>query len=162
MSETLIKLIIISEEEDDKDCWDNPDSLNWGTLKKRQPFFQIVNFYESHESRAQGSLENIDYDFNNVKLRAYHPDLEIIRKNYAKYHDAVSRMDNKVGEVIKNLKDNGLYENTIVIYCSDHGGVMPRSKRYLYNSGIHCPLIIRIPDVFSNLWPNQKSWFIYK
>ena len=141
---------------DDKDCWDNPDSLNWGALKKRQPFFQIVNFYESHESRAQGSLENIDYDFNNVKLRAYHPDLEIIRKNYAKYHDAVSRMDNKVGEVIKNLKDNGLYENTIVIYCSDHGGVMPRSKRYLYNSGIHCPLIIRIPDAFSNLWPNQK------
>ena len=140
----------------DKDCWDNPDSLNWGTLKKRQPFFQIVNFYESHESRAQGSLENIDYDFNNVKLKAYHPDLEIIRKNYAKYHDAVLRMDNKVGEVIKNLKDNGLYENTIVIYCSDHGGVMPRSKRYLYNSGIHCPLIIRIPDVFSYLWPNQK------
>ena len=33
---------------------------------------------------------------------------------------------------------------------------MPRSKRYLYNSGIHCPLIIRIPDVFSYLWPNQK------
>ena len=140
----------------DKDCWDNPDSLNWDTLKKRQPFFQIVNFYESHESRSQGSLENINYDFNNVKLKAYHPDLEIIRKNYAKYHDAVLRMDNKVGEVIKNLKDNGLYENTIVIYCSDHGGVMPRSKRYLYNSGIHCPLIIRIPDVFSYLWPNQK------
>ena len=140
----------------DKDCWDNPDSLNWDTLKKRQPFFQIVNFYESHESRAQGSLENINYDFNNVKLKAYHPDLEIIQKNYAKYHDAVLRMDNKVGEVIKNLKKNGLYENTIVIYCSDHGGVMPRSKRYLYNSGIHCPLIIRIPEVFSYLWPNQK------
>lgn len=140
----------------DKNCWDNPDSLNWDTLKKRQPFFQIVNFYESHESRSQGSLENINYDFNNVKLKSYHPDLEIIRKNYAKYHDAVLRMDNKVGEVIKNLKDNGLYENTIVIYCSDHGGVMPRSKRYLYNSGIHCPLIIRIPEVFSYLWPNKK------
>ena len=126
MSETQIKLIIISEEEAIKNCWDNPDSLNWDTLKKRQPFFQIVNFYESHESRAQGSLENINYDFNNVKLKSYHPDLEIIRKNYAKYHDAVLRMDNKVGEVVKNLKDNGLYENTIVIYCSDHGGVMPK------------------------------------
>ena len=37
---------------DDKDCWDNPDNLNWGALKKRQPFFQIMNFYESHESES--------------------------------------------------------------------------------------------------------------
>ena len=81
MSEMQIKPIIISEEETIKIVGIILIALNWGTLKKRQPFFQIVNFYESHESRAQGSLENIDYDFNNVKLRAYHPDLEIIRKN---------------------------------------------------------------------------------
>ena len=101
-------------------------------------------------------FENIDYDFNNVKLKSYHPDLEIIRKNYAKYHDALLRMDEKVGKILEELEDNGLHENTIVIYTSDHGGVMPRSKRYLFKSGLHCPLIIRIPEKYKSLWPSQK------
>ena len=141
---------------DDKDCWDNATHLNWDNLKQKQPYFQIINLYESHESRAQGDLENIDYDFNSVKLKAYHPDLETIRKNYAKYHDALLRMDEKVGNILEELEDNGLHENTIVIYTSDHGGVMPRSKRYLFNSGLHCPLIIRIPEKYKSLWPSQK------
>ena len=66
-------------------------------------------------------------------------------------------MDKKVGEVLSGLKDNGLDKKTIVIYNSDHGGVLPRSKRYLYNSGLHCPLIIRIPEIYKSVWPQSKS-----
>ena len=141
---------------DDKDCWDNPENLDWEHLSKNQPFFQVVNFYESHESRAQGNVENTLYDSSNVILKSYHPDIPKIRKNYAKYHDAITRMDNRIGEVLKNLKDVSLDKNTIVIYTSDHGGVLPRSKRYLYNSGLHCPLIIRIPELYKNYWPDEK------
>ena len=54
------------------------------------------------------------------------------------------------------LKEDGLYEDTIIIYNSDHGGVMPRSKRFLYSSGTHCPLIVRIPEKYKHLWPAEK------
>ena len=138
---------------EDKDCWDNPNDLEWDVLKNKQPFFQVVNLYESHESRIQGSVDDIIYDPSQTKLKSYHPDLPIIRRNYAKYHDALTRMDTRVGDILKGLKDTGLDQNTIVIYTSDHGGVLPRSKRYLYNSGLHCPLIIRIPEVFQEYWP---------
>ena len=65
-------------------------------------------------------------------------------------------MDTKIGTHLKALEESGLADNTIVIYNSDHGGVIARSKRFLYNSGTHCPLVIRIPEKFKHLWPADK------
>lgn len=141
---------------DDSDCWDNHGKVDWETLKQKQPFFQIFSCYTSHESRAQGDVENTLHDPKNTKLRQYHPDLPDVRKNYAKYHDAMARMDSEMGQWLQTLEEQGLAENTIVIYCSDHGGVLPRSKRYLFQNGLHCPLIIRIPEKFKHLWPAEK------
>jgi arylsulfatase A-like enzyme len=137
----------------DKACWDNAEQVNWEDLKNNQPFFQVINSNTSHESRAQGDVENTLHDPADTKLRAYHPDLPDIRKNYAKYHDAMKRMDAEIGDSLQKLAELGLTENTIVIHNSDHGGVMPRSKRYLFQSGLHCPLIIRMPERFKPLWP---------
>ena len=89
-------------------------------------------------------------------LHSYHPDLPEMRMTYATYTDAVQSMDAKVGEILNQLKENGNEENTIVVYCSDHGGVLPRSKRFLYSSGTHCPLIVRIPDKWKHFWPAKK------
>ncbi len=141
----------------DKACWDNPGAVDWTALKTRQPFFQVINFIESHESRAQGRVENTKHDPAEVRLRKYHPDLPVIRQNYAKYHDAVKRMDADVGAALEMLEKSGLADNTIVIYNSDHGGVLPRSKRYLFESGLHAPLIIRIPEKFKALWPSTPG-----
>lgn len=137
----------------DEACWDNTGKVNWAQLKAHQPFFQVINFGESHESRAQGEVENTRHDPANTQLRAYHPDVPTIRKNYAKYHDAVERMDADIGEALKQLEANGLADDTIVIYNSDHGGVLPRSKRFLNRQGLHCPLIVRIPEKYRELWP---------
>ena len=65
-------------------------------------------------------------------------------------------MDQAIGDALEQLEANGLADNTIVIYNSDHGGVLPRSKRFLFSSGIHCPLIIRIPEKYKELWPTEK------
>ena len=65
-------------------------------------------------------------------------------------------MDADVGRFLNQLQQHGLSENTIVIYNSDHGGVLPRSKRHLFNSGTHCPLIIRIPEKFKSIRPAEK------
>jgi arylsulfatase A-like enzyme len=141
----------------DGDCWDLMGVRNaWRQRKPGQPFFAVVNFGESHESRAHGDVENTRNDPARMELASYHPDLPTIRKNYAKYADAVENMDRRLEETLEALKEDGLYDDTIIMYCSDHGGVMPRSKRFLYSSGIHCPLVIRIPEKYKHLWPAEK------
>lgn len=146
---------------DASECWDNMDKKNqlapnWEELSQNQPFFKNINLFDSHESRAHGDVENTLHDPAQTSLHKYHPDLPVIRKNYAKYHDAVKRMDSQIGAILKQLEEQGLHENTIVIYNSDHGGVLTRSKRYLFASGIHCPLIIRIPEKYKALYPADQ------
>jgi len=143
----------------DKECWDyrgGKEKYGWRMREPGQPFFAVVNFGSSHESRAHGDVENTRHDPDKMTLHSYHPDLRVIRKNYAKYADAVEKMDSEVGAALEALKQDGLYEDTIIVYCSDHGGVMPRSKRFLYSSGTHCPLIVRIPEKYKHLWPADK------
>jgi len=141
----------------DSDCWDVMKVRNaWREREPGQPFFAVVNFGESHESRAHGDVENTRNDPAKMELASYHPDLPVIRKNYAKYADAVENMDSRIRETLEAFKADGLYDDAIIIYCSDHGGVMPRSKRFLYSSGTHCPLIVRIPEKYKHLWPAEK------
>ncbi|NQU23138.1 MAG: sulfatase [Candidatus Nealsonbacteria bacterium] len=143
----------------DMDCWSpspKKQRYGWRNRKPGQPFFAVVNLGDSHESRAHGDAENTRNDPAKMTLFSYHPDLPTIRKSYAKYADAVENMDAKVAETLNALKEDGLYEDTIIIHNSDHGGVMPRSKRFLYSSGTHCPLIVRIPEKYKHLWPADK------
>ena len=141
----------------DSDPWDFHGKIKWDELPQKQPFFQVPNHTDSHESRAFKSEESdVLHDPSDTRLRAYHPDVPSMRKNYAHYHDAMKRMDTKIGRALAKLEELGLAENTIVVYVSDHGGVLPRSKRYLFQSGLHCPLIIRIPEKFKHLYPAEK------
>ncbi|MEO0414488.1 MAG: sulfatase, partial [Verrucomicrobiota bacterium] len=142
---------------DDKECWLDADGKR-PPLKDGQKFFRIQNIGDSHESNGFPRKAGHNGPLNDpakMQLHAYHPDLPDVRMTYATYADGVERMDAKVGETIAKLKEEGLYEDTIIIYCSDHGGVLPRSKRFLYSSGIHCPLIVRIPEKWKAWWPAE-------
>ena len=75
----------------------------------------------SHESRAFGDVDNTRHSPDAIQLAKYHPNIPVMRKNYAHYHDAVKNMDAEVGNFLKQLEQHGLAENTIVIYNSDHG-----------------------------------------
>jgi len=145
---------------DDYDAWDVGKGAGtiygWKKRQPNQPFFAVVNIGDSHESRAHGDNENTRNDPAAMKLFSYHPDLPEIRKTYAKYADAVERMDEKVGKCLAELEKDGLADSTIVIYNSDHGGVLARSKRFCYSSGIHCPLVVRVPDKLKHLYPANR------
>lgn len=145
---------------DDYDAWDvgkgQKVTYGWKKRAEGQPFFAVVNYTDSHESKAHGDNENTRNDPAKMKLFSYHPDLPEIRKTYAKYADAVENMDEKVGQCLAELEKDGLADDTIVIYCSDHGGVLARSKRFVYSSGIHCPLVVRIPEKFKHLYPADE------
>ncbi|MCA9146955.1 MAG: sulfatase-like hydrolase/transferase, partial [Planctomycetales bacterium] len=141
---------------DDKSAWDT-NKVDWDTLKQKQPFFMVINNTKSHESKAFGDVNNTTHSPDDVRLAKYHPDIPDIRKNYAHYHDQMKKMDADIGAALADLEASGLAENTIVVHNSDHGGVIARSKRFLFNSGTHCPLIIRIPDKFSHLRPAEPG-----
>jgi arylsulfatase A-like enzyme len=141
---------------DDKSPWDTSNA-DWEQLKSQQPFFMVINNTKSHESKAFGDVNNTIHSPENVRLAKYHPDIPDIRKNYAHYHDQMKKMDADIGQALVDLEKAGLAENTIVIHNSDHGGVIARSKRFLFNSGTHCPLIIRIPEKFKHLRPAEPG-----
>ncbi len=136
-----------------QELWEGGHSLDWKLLQKRQPFFQIINFKESHEHKLFSTEHK--HPIDQIKIAPYHPTTDISKKNTAVYYDAITAMDKKVGEALDQLQDSGLAENTIVIYCSDHGGSLPRGKRFLYNSGTHCPLIVYIPESLKHLYPAE-------
>ncbi len=137
---------------DDGSPWDTK-KVDWDELKRQQPFFMVINNTKSHESKAFGDVDHTTHSPDQVRLAKYHPDIPDIRKNYAHYHDQMKKMDADIGQALADLEKSGMAENTIVVHNSDHGGVIARSKRFLFNSGTHCPLIIRIPEKFRHLRP---------
>ena len=74
-----------------------------------------------------------------------------MKHDWAQYYDKVEIMDAQVGEVLNELKASGLEENTIVIYYSDHGGILGRSKRFMYESGLKVPMIVYLPKKYQHL-----------
>lgn len=134
--------------------WD--ESSRKAHYKKRgagQPFFSVFNIAVSHESRIHKSRNKLNHKPEQVKLPPYHPDTPEMRHDWAQYYDQVQLMDKRVGEFLDELGKSGLADETIVFYYSDHGGVLPRSKRFLYDSGTHVPLIIRFGRKYQHLAP---------
>lgn len=115
------------------------DSDKWEDLKTHQPFFAQVNFKETH--RAFTSPKRADPA--KVEIPPYYPDHPVTREDWAKYLDAASELDEKVGKILKQLEADGLADNTIVVFFADNGQAHVRGKQFCYDSGLHIPLIIR-------------------
>ena len=69
----------------------------------------------------------------------------MVREDWKRNYELITAMDAWAGDLIQQLKDDGLYENTIIFYWSDHGVGLPRAKRWLYDSGTRVPLMVRVP-----------------
>src|SRR5690606_2532066 len=124
--------------------WDESSTkAHYKNRKPGQPFFAVFNTMISHESSIDPSDSGRAprHDPAKVKLPPYHPDTKEMRHDWARYYDVIEKMDAWVGEKLKELDNAGLADNTIVIYYGDHGGILARSKRYLYETGTHIPFI---------------------
>src|SRR5690606_19157350 len=107
----------------------------------------------SHESSIHTPLDTLMHDPKQVPIPAYHPRTPEMKHDWAQYYDRITQMETWVGGILDELEREGLAENTIVFYYSDHGGVLGRSKRFLYESGLHVPLIVRFPKKYAHLAP---------
>ena len=124
---------------------------------KSKPFFAVFNYTGCHESgiankskyeQVTEGLTRHDRAIVAATLPPYYPDTEKTREDWGRYYDVVMSMDRWAAGHLKALEEAGLGENTIVFFWSDHGVGLPRAKRWLYESGMHVPLIVYIPPKF--------------
>lgn len=117
------------------------DSDKWDDLKTHQPFYAQINFKETH--RTFGSPRRADP--NKVVIPPYYPDHPVTREDWAKYLDAATELDEKVGKILRRLAADGLADDTVIVFFGDNGQAHVRGKEFVYESGLHVPLLIRWP-----------------
>lgn len=152
---------------DNKSCWDecnNKASYNSPKRRKDQPFFAVFNTVTSHMGRIRTFHTDGRRDYTQegiypalLSLPSYVPDLPEVRSDYAGHLEAVQDVDTWLGFFMKDLKEKGLDENTIIFFFSDHGGCIPRGKGYLYESGLRVPLIVYFPPKWQHLANNATG-----
>lgn len=142
-----------------KDTWDaSGNQAHWRKRGKReQPFFSVFNHEVTHESclfpLQDRNLSDPPMDRALVRIPPYQPDTPELRDDWGRYHDHIHAMDGMIAEKIDELEKAGLAEDTIVFYFADNGGVLPRSKRFLQQSGTNVPLIVYFPPKWRHLAP---------
>lgn len=129
-------------------AWDESSSKrHYRKRDGNQPFFAVFNFSVCHESQIWNrGKDSLFVDPKELDVPPYLPDNDTIRHDLAVNYSNLKRLDNQLGEIIKDLKEDGLYENSIIFFYGDHGGPFPRHKRALYDTGVKVPLIIKFPD----------------
>lgn len=144
-----------------EETWDESSKkAHWRNGPKDKPFFAVFNLGVTHESklkstdekRHRGQTKSLTkaqrQNPDNMQLPPYYPSTPATRIIWAHYLEVITQMDYQVADILKQLKDDGLEEDTIVIYWSDHGVGLQRAKRWVYDSGTHVPMIARIPEKF--------------
>ncbi len=116
---------------------------SWEERGPDQPFFAQATFAGTHRAFVRDPQRPIDAD--QVKLPPYYPDVPLARRDWANGLESVQVVDRQVGQLLQKLEDDGLTENTIVIFIGDHGRCHIRGKQFLYEPGVHIPLIVRWP-----------------
>ena len=120
------------------------------------PFFAMFHGMTTHESKVyleddafaaetKNVPDEVRHDPALAPLPPYYPDDEAFRTAWAKYADLITEMDHWVGQIVAELEADGLLEDTIVVFWSDHGKGMPRAKRWPNESGLREPLIVSWP-----------------
>ncbi|PAW67210.1 MAG: hypothetical protein B9S34_06085 [Opitutia bacterium Tous-C1TDCM] len=137
--------------------WDqNGNQAHWRNRQPGQPFFAVFNTNASHESSLHKRVELVT-DPAKVRVPAYLPDTPEVRADLAQYYDRVAAADRACGEVLAQLEADGLADNTIIFHYSDHGGVLTRSKRFLFEGGTHPPLAVSFPPKYRHLAPGAPG-----
>ncbi|NHF59547.1 sulfatase [Flavobacteriaceae bacterium TP-CH-4] len=126
-------------------AWDeSSDKRHWRKRAAGQPFFTVFNFSVCHESQIwKRGKDSLFVDPAEVSVPPYFPDNDTIRHDLAVNYSNLKRLDDQIGEVLRQLKEDGLYENSIIFFYGDHGGPFPRHKRALYETGTKVPMVIK-------------------
>lgn len=125
--------------------WDDEAGADWADRREGQPFFFYATSMSTHEGQLHGGPHALETDPASVTIPPYYPDTPAVRADFARFYDNVARMDAELGAVLDRLEEEGLADDTVVFFFADNGRGFPRDKRWVYDGGIHEPLIVRWP-----------------
>ena len=144
-----------------KETWDSSGGKgHWkNRTDPKQPFFSVFNFGGCHESgiASESKYKSVTSKLSPSErqdpaelttLPPYYPDTPAVREDWKRNYELITALDHWVGEHLAALEKEGLTDNTIVMFWSDHGVGLPRAKRWLYDSGTRVPLIVHLPEKF--------------
>jgi arylsulfatase A-like enzyme len=130
-------------------------TAHWRDRPEGAPFFASFHSLITHESRVYrddayadataGLADDERCDPASVALPPYHPDTPAFRQAWSRYIDLITAMDTWVGGILDQLEADGLADDTLVVFWSDHGASFPRAKRWANEAGLRVPLIARWP-----------------
>ncbi|MFP6592268.1 MAG: sulfatase-like hydrolase/transferase [Candidatus Latescibacterota bacterium] len=157
--------LYVSEEEYEQydnsaNIWEKPDD---------KPFFACFRLGDSHgsvfkltpdEARKQRSALLCDDELHDPKdapVPSFVPDTPLYRERMALFYDALTNVDKQAGEILDRLEEQGLSDNTIVVFWGDHGTGYPRGKIHAYDDGLRIPLIMRFPEKYQHLAPGRPG-----
>jgi len=130
---------------------------HWRNRRAGQPFFSVFNLTITHESRIRAKYDKLEHDPAQAVLPPYLPDTPLVRRDWARYHDLITQMDVQAGKLLAQLEEDGLTDDTIVFFFSDHGVGLPRAKQWIYDAGTQVPLIVFFPDKYRHLAPAEPG-----
>jgi N-sulfoglucosamine sulfohydrolase len=116
------------------------DGVDWSQRGEGQPFFAQVQITEPHREFVKS-----DRPRPAAPIPPYYPEHPVTRADWANYLASIEALDQKVGAVLDRLESEGFARNTLVIFFGDHGRPHVRGKQWLYDGGLHTPLIVRWP-----------------
>ena len=149
---------------------DRADEFFAAAKSEEKPFFLTIGYVDPHRVLAsRGGFGNIDGNYDSrladrvfspeeVEVPSFMQDLPAIRTELAEYYRAIHRMDQGIGLVLQNLKDQGLADDTLVLFLSDNGPPFVNSKTTLYDAGVRLPFIMRVPGKSPAVNPNLVSY----
>lgn len=111
-------------------------------VPKSKPFFVQIGFSDPH--RPFTAKEHVP-DYKTIEVPPTLPDSDAVRKDLAAYYGEVQRLDFHIGQVITELKERDLYDNTLIVFMGDNGAALLGGKGSLYELGLKVPLIVRWP-----------------
>jgi arylsulfatase A-like enzyme len=139
--------------------WDESSKkASYKNRKEGQPFFHVQNFHNTHEGQLHFNSKQLTSALETNELDSimpfpFHPDTPTFRYTQSLYYNHHKDVDKEMGKFLKDLNDEGLMDNTIIFYYGDHGGVLPRSKGYLYETGLNVPMVVYVPEKWKHLNP---------
>lgn len=138
------------------------DATDWAGRQPGQPFFMQVQLHGGKHRGAQAKqydawAKRVFKELGNnvspemVVLPPYYPRDPVLVEDWARYLDSVRYTDKEVGDVIARLEREEILDETVVCFMTDHGISHARGKQFLYDEGIHVPLVMRGPGIKADL-----------
>jgi arylsulfatase A-like enzyme len=130
-----------------ENVWDeSSNNADWSNRSQNQPFFSVFNFAITHESSIwRRDSDKLLVNPDDLYIPPFFPNDSLTRHSYAVNYSNLILVDRQIGNLIKRLKSDNLYDSSYIFFYSDHGGPFPRHKRSLKDTGVKVPFYVKEP-----------------